>query len=608
MKKLFFLSLLCFSFLKNQAQAYIQGDITAFPNISAFHDSTQCASIAMESYMFTISNSFLGDSIIIKDQFSGQVLAYDVNSTGMNPWNTTLNPMSMIPYIPDNQLSGGMAYFGGSTIKFISGTDTVFNVSSNYVLPVPDACTYGNVTGKVYIDNNSDCNFNAGDVGLQSLNVLANVNLTNGSNTQYGYTAGSTGQYSIQIQESWLNNYIVSIPTAYQFIFPSTTCSPASYTYTTLPQSGADFALQCTSQIDVQSAALSPINVRPLIPFMLNPYVSNTGCDTAAGILTLVKDPNTVYNATLSSNPANYVNGDTLKWNFAQLTNLSSGSYWNSFFAGVHLTPNTSVNIGDTLCFTVSSTVLSNDVNAANNQYQVCLPVVNSYDPNIKEVMPKGTGATGQIPLSTDHLDYTIHFQNTGTAPAYNVSIVDTLDSDVDPKSLKILGASHSMVPTWLSTNVVRFDFYSIMLADSNTNEPKSHGQVSFSIKLKSGLALGTQIKNKASIYFDSNPAIVTNTTLNTLANPNGVEFIENSANLKIYPNPVEDQLMIDLSAFAQTTSAILSIYSMNGQLVKSVNLKEVSNRILISDLKAGLYVLKVKTGDEVAVKKFIKK
>lgn len=604
MKKnyLLLISLLLLGRFSASAQAYVTGDITAFPMLSANHDSTQCASFANEMYSFTIANSFLGDQLIIKDQNTGLVMTSATNTTGVNPWMVTLMPMSMPPVVPDFAITAGMAVFGGTPMKFICGSDTISNVFSFLQLPVTNPCQYGNVSGRVYIDNNADCAYNTGDVPLVSVPAAAAINFTSGSGSQYGYSNAS-GQYTMQLQQSWMTNYTVSIPSNYQFIFPATTCSPASYSFTSLPQTNVDFSLQCSSQIDVQSAAMAPPSVRPGIPFLLHPYVSNTGCDTATGVLTLIKDPNTVYNAALSSNPATYVNGDTLKWNFVNLTNLSTGAYWNSFMAGVHLTPNTTVNIGDTLCFTITSTVLSNDVNAANNQNSICIPVVNAYDPNVKEVSPKGLGVNGQIPTTTNHLDYTIHFQNTGTAPAINVSVIDTLDADLDASSLRILGASHSMSAQWLSSNVVKFNFNNIMLSDSITNEPKSHGQVRFSINLKPGLAVGTQLTNKASIYFDTNPAIVTNTAINTLALLSSVSPLNTLQGVMLYPNPASDRFSIDIPNDASS----ISIITVSGQVLR----KQVVNRgihtLSIQDLASGIYFVQVNSGNQQVVKKLIK-
>lgn len=596
------------SMSKLNAQAYVQGDITAFANLNGFHDSTQCASMAIEDYNITINNSFLNDSFFVKDQSNGQILFSAGNSTGVSPWTFNAQPNSLIGYVSDDQVFNGMVFFSSfATMKFISGGDTIFNINSAFMLPVPDACEYGDVSGRVYIDNNTDCIYNGTDDALQSIVVQSNANLSSASSlySSYGYT-NTSGQYSAKVQKSWMTNYTVSIPTNYQFIFPSTSCSPASYNFTTVPQTTADFSLQCTSNVDVQSAALHPANARPLIPLMIHPYVSNTGCNTATGTMYLVKDPHTIYNAALSSNPPTSISGDTLSWQYFNLTNLTSSAYWNSFFAGVHLTPDNTVNIGDTLCFLVKSTILTTDLNPSNNEYSFCIPVVNSYDPNVKEVMPKGEGVNGNIPQSTSKLDYTIHFQNTGTAVAYNVSIIDTLDGDIDPKSLRILGNSHTMSPEWLSSNVVKFNFYGIMLPDSNTDKAKSQGSVSFSVKLKSGLPLGTQIKNKGYIYFDANPAIITNGTINTLYQPNGINEINSNESFFIYPNPANEVLNIEMPNFNNQETK-LSVYSLNSQVVKTMTINNKKSTLNIKHLTPGLYFIQLNNGTNSYKMKFVK-
>ena len=50
---------------------------------------------------------------------------------------------------------------------------------------------------------------------------------------------------------------------------------------------------------------------------------------------------------------------------------------------------------------------------------------------------------------------------------------------------------------------------------DSLTNEPESHGFVTYEVEANENF--GGLIENTAHIIFDSNPAIVTNTTKNTL-------------------------------------------------------------------------------------------
>jgi hypothetical protein len=159
------------------------------------------------------------------------------------------------------------------------------------------------------------------------------------------------------------------------------------------------------------------------------------------------------------------------------------------------------------------------------------------------------------------------------------------------------------MSAQWLSSNVVKFNFNNIMLSDSITNEPKSHGQVRFSINLKSGLAVGTQLTNKASIYFDSNPAIVTNTAINTLAILSGLSPLNTLQGVMLYPNPASSQFSIDIPADASS----FRIMSVSGQVLREQTLKRGIHTIAIQDLNAGIYFVQVNSGEQQVVKKLIK-
>ena len=500
-------------------------------------------------------------------------------------------------FATDDQVSGGYASFVGPLNKVISGADTVLNVINFFQIPVPNPCIYSTLDGRIYLDYNNDCSFNGSDVPLNSVGVSISETLNSPSMTSVGYgsTSDGSGNYTTNVLKSWMTGATISIPAYYQFIFPSTTCSPVSYSFTSLPQVHADFSLQCTSLIDVQCYAGSNGVVRPNMPFMLHPYVSNTGCNLASGVLKLVLDPNVVYNAGMSTNPATTVVGDTLMWNYVNLTSLSNGAYWNSFMSSIYLTPTTAVTSGDTLCFRIFTNVLAGDVNAANNDYYICLPVVNSYDPNDKEVSPKGTGTAGNIPLATSELTYTIHFQNTGTAPAYNVSITDTLDTDIAINSLRILGVSYNVSPQSLAPNVVNFDFNNIMLPASSFNEPGSHGFIRFSVRLKPALALGTVIQNEARIFFDSNPAIITNTTTNTLANIIGIEELAPKVLVSVYPNPTSDITTFSLQSDNMPLSYTFQLMDVLGNIVTSMpDISDSQFTVSRRGLSNGMYFYKI--------------
>ncbi len=599
MTKSFFLLSILLSLLvaKVSAQVFTQGDVTVTVIPSGTHDSTTCATQFNMFYSITIQNSFVGDDVTVKDMFGGFIIYQTTNSTGQNPWYVMVPVTNAFGIVSDDQVSGGYAMYAGPSNKVISGTDTVFNIFNFNQVAVPAPCLYGNVSGKIYVDQNNDCIFNGNDIALNSVSAVASEALNSPSMTlvtDYGYS-NSNGDYNMRAVQTWMTGYTVSISPVYQFIFPLSACTPPSYSFTTLPQANVDFSLQCTSNMDVQCWAGSQGIVRPNHPFLLFPYVSNTGCDSASGTLKLVLDANVIYNAGLSSNPANTVSGDTLIWNYTGLTSLSNGAYWNSFMAGVYLTPTVGVSVGDTLCFRVFTNVPSGDVDPTNNDYSFCLPVVNSYDPNLKEVNPKGIGPAGDIPVLTQELTYTIHFQNTGTAVAYNIAIIDTLDTDLDATSLKILGTSHAASPQWIAPGVVRFDFSNIYLADSTTNEPASHGFIRFSVKLGNTSPL-TVFQNKASIYFDSNPAIVTNTVTNTLDFPEGInEATGLNGKILVNPNPMNENTTFTIQPYNTTEVYSFELTDVLGKTMKTIkNINSKQFNVERSGLGEGIYFYKI--------------
>jgi uncharacterized repeat protein (TIGR01451 family) len=140
-----------------------------------------------------------------------------------------------------------------------------------------------------------------------------------------------------------------------------------------------------------------------------------------------------------------------------------------------------------------------------------------AYDPNDKQVFPEGYSEAHYIANDTI-LEYLIRFQNTGNAPAIDVIVRDTLDQNLDLSTFQLVVNSHSVFTTVdPTTRELEFYFQDIMLPDSVSNEPESHGLISFKIRPEAGLPLLTELNNTAAIYFDNNPPIITNTTWSTI-------------------------------------------------------------------------------------------
>ncbi len=222
--------------------------------------------------------------------------------------------------------------------------------------------------------------------------------------------------------------------------------------------------------------------------------------------------------------------------------------------------------------------------------------ITGAYDPNDKLVNPDRG-----ILRSENDLSYTIRFQNTGTDTAFNVRIVDTLSANYNISSFNMVEASHPYELEIKPGNVFIWYFDNILLPDSNVNEPASNGYLSFNIKKDTSLAIGDSVTNKAAIYFDFNPPIITNDATNkivkVIVRPRLVgfeEIAENPAN--VYPNPSNKIIHID---YPLNVSYSVSIYNSMGVLKQRLNNQQRETVFDTSDWEKGAYFYELITKDE---------
>lgn len=77
-----------------------------------------------------------------------------------------------------------------------------------------------------------------------------------------------------------------------------------------------------------------------------------------------------------------------------------------------------------------------------------------------------------------------------------------------------------------------------------------------------------------------------------------GVEDMANKNGIKVYPNPANDYLNIKSSDEIKT----VDVYNFTGQLLNSEVVHSFNKRLNISDLKKGMYVLRIETAEHKAV------
>ena len=215
-------------------------------------------------------------------------------------------------------------------------------------------------------------------------------------------------------------------------------------------------------------------------------------------------------------------------------------------------------NCQDILNNTLTNLFPNNNGDPFNGVF--CTFAVNSFDPNIKSALPIGTGEEHFIEDNWE-LNYTIQFQNTGNDVAFDVVIKDTISEHLDLNTLQVRGGSHNFTWEINEERELVFTFANILLPDSTSNEPESHGMVSYSIYPYQDLTPLTRIENRAGIYFDFNEPIITNTVFHTIRKPvfSSIEQLDWCAGTPFNGVPInQDTTVIQLTEYVEYDSVQL--------------------------------------------------
>ena len=424
------------------------------------------------------------------------------------------NPtLSCFPHIDTNRLT--YFYIAGTDIHCIPNRFTASNFdidpSSLPLCTAGSGCDfYYNIVGNIHNDTAATCIVDSLHPGTNVRNMKVQLK-RNGNVLQQFYTF-SSGEYSFKSDS--LTSYDVSIDTTgvpVMVTCPTLGSRHLSLSMTDSVKVNQNFGVQCRGVDNgvfsitgsFRTALRSSVHISA--SDMAQVYgLSCAAHSTGTVTTTIIGSAHYISPAPGARTPT--VSGRSLIYTITDFDSIRAGDF------DLIVQTDSSAGIGSSIC--ISTSVHTNggiDVNHANDSLTQCFAVSNAIDPNEKTVSPIGV-----IDPSSQWLTYTVNFQNTGNDTAYTVVVKDTLSQYVDATSFQYLASSHRAVIQLFGSSMI-FTFPKIDLLDSLHNEPLSHGWIQYKVKTKAGLPIGTQIKNTAFIYFDINPAVVTNTVANTV-------------------------------------------------------------------------------------------
>ncbi|WP_284652564.1 DUF7619 domain-containing protein [Flavobacterium terrisoli] len=445
-------------------------------------------------------------------------------------------------------------------------------------------CAYNTVIGNVRFDIEGDgCQNNIGVEGIRLNYNCAIPNCFNFSDTQ--------GNFILYTQS---NSVTITPQNDLYPLFDFGLTGPIVINFT--PNTIVDYVNLCLApnipHHDVEVTLLPTEQARPGFDTHYKIVYKNKGNQIESGSINLTF--NDAVMDLVISNPIATVSANNLQWPFSNLMPFESRTI--EFIFNVNSPIETPpVNAGTLLNFTASITASPLDENQTDNISALQQTVVNSYDPNNKICLEGVNVSTASI---NNYVHYIVNFENNGTANAQNIVVRDVIDlTKFDISTLVPIASSDNVRTRVIDSNVVEFIFDNINLPFDDAN---NDGFIAFKIKTKSNLVVGDTFSNTASIYFDYNYPIITNTFVSTISSlgihENGFGNV-----FSVYPNPTKDLLHF------KTADEIIKIevYDFMGRVLNSLPVYE--NIVDLTHLKTGNYIIKAYTDKEVINTKIIK-
>ncbi len=448
------------------------------------------------------------------------------------------------------------------------------------------------IQGEIFADLNSN---NLHDTGEPS---LKNYNITEINSGRFGIS-DQDGNYSVTVVDS--GNFTVT-PPALQY-YTATPNSQFGY-FSSFQQVDSlnDFAYQPVGINNDLLVTITPYSAfRPGMDAFYSLHNKNAGTTSLTGTIIFFPDTGLTF-VSSSVNPTS-VTTDSVVWQTSLLNPFDEGDIIITVNVDSLIPVGTSINS----CVLIEP--VTGDADTVNNQECWPVTVTASFDPNV--ILVNRNSILSTELLFPPYLEYILRFQNTGNDTAFNVKVINPLDSvNLNINTFEFVSSSHPVDISWIPwERHFEFKFNNILLPGSYVNGPLSRGFIRYRIKPQTSLSAGDSIKNKAFIYFDFNNPVVTNTAITEIVLPTFVPSFNNEFDFALYPNPAINIATLSMT-LKEDAAVAFQLYNTLGQVILSESKFFTTGKneihISVQELPEGVYYVKVLVDENSAVKKLV--
>lgn len=453
-------------------------------------------------------------------------------------------------------------------IRWPSGTyEYLTNVGVDQPLIIPEA-EASTIRGRVYIDANQNCRYDAGESGVSGVAIAMGG--------QKVFT-NNEGIYTLYVTPG---NYVLTLAADEQW---AATCSETLEVVMAdehTAAGGADFAVV-------------PTTPEPLLEVSLGTTTLQSGAQSTLYLVYENSGGATAYNVTLTLQPDDYI------------SLLAASLPWSSTSAGIYTWQLDSVVVGQRYVISINDSVsasapagvltyttatLADAHTAVGEEYTYTLvePVVGVAAAATLTAYPTGVGSDHVI-TAWQVITYTVQFDIDDLETA-GLVIEDILPEYMDMESLEVIAASHAYA--------LQQEGHTLTFRITDRVQA-GKGFIRFAVKPIATTPAGTILTNQATIRFQSQEAVSTNSVWHTVWQGS----VSVNGGLEIFPNPVRDVTTIRIvpqegMLGADRTIIGLQVYDMAGRLVYASPLENDGLVLHRGDFASGYYWVRVASAE----------